>query len=437
MASSDFCRPLAWLLPLVILLFAGCQPPPKETPSTFTPSPIVAVPTVAPTATPTDLPETITLTLWTVAQISPEAEGQPGIFMQETLRAFRQANPNIELNIILKKPSGKGGLLDFLRTTKQAAPSILPDVVIMDATDLNQAYLDGLVQPLDDRLNRLLVQDLLPAARLMGTVDGKLAGAPISIEMEHMVYNTRVFTAPPLLWTDVLSSQARYLFPAKGDNGLVNDATLAQYFSAGGRLRNDQGKPTIDEQALHSLLDFYHQALAQRVITPLILEVATTEEIWSAYRQGQADIAHVTVRQYLTDRASLEQTMFAPIPVQDAADTPTAMTHGWVVVLITDDFYRQRAALSLMEWFLSTGRNAAWNALNHSIPTTDSAYRQVAGSDPYWEFLTQQLNTARPYPRFSGYSQVGRIIQQAVQQVIGGEATPQEATTAAIDALAQ
>jgi maltose-binding protein MalE len=59
----------------------------------------------------------------------------------------------------------------------------------------------------------------------------------------------------------------------------------------------------------------------------------------------------------------------------------------------------------------------------------------LAGDDPYWAYLTEQLNTAQPQPGFTGYDQIGRIFQQAVEQVIRGEATPDEAAAAAVDAL--
>jgi maltose-binding protein MalE len=98
---------------------------------------------------------------------------------------------------------------------------------------------------------------------------------------------------------------------------------------------------------------------------------------------------------------------------------------------------RQDAALRLIETFLSTTNNADWNRLNKSIPVRDTAYQQLAGDDPYWIFLTNQLNTARPEPRFTQYDRIGRIMQQAVEQVIRGEATADEATDTAIDALAQ
>jgi ABC-type glycerol-3-phosphate transport system substrate-binding protein len=395
---------------------------------------VETAPTVVAVETPED--DTITLTVWTIEDISPEAQDDSGDFISNSLRNFRRVNPNIKVEMLLKKPSGKGGMLDFLRTARNVAPTILPDVAVLNATDLNQAYADGLIQPLDGRLDRSIVQDLIPAARKMGTVDNNLVGVPLGLELEHTVYNTRTFTSPLVLWTDVLSSNTKYLFPAKGINGLVNDTTLSLYFSAGGKLLDEQGLPTIDEQILQDVLEFYQQALDNGVIDAAILEAATPEELWPTYLEAKAGIAQITVRQYLTDREVLRNTSFAPLPVQNEGDTPVLITHGWTLVLIADDRQRQVAALSLIEAFMTTANNATWNSINKSIPTRDTSFQKLASNDPYWLFLTEQLNTAQPLPDFVGYDRIGRIIQQAVEQVIRGEATPEEATATAIDALA-
>jgi ABC-type glycerol-3-phosphate transport system substrate-binding protein len=434
---------------MILIIASGCDlsapmaevnqnTPTAEATATTRPiqTPIVGTtPTITTTETPEDT--TITLTLWTIESISDVAQGEAANFISNNLRTFRRNNPALKVKMLLKKPSGKGGMLDFLRTSREVAPTILPDVAVLNATDLSQAYTEGLIQPLDGRLDRSIVQDLIPAARRMGTVDNKLVGVPLGLEMEHTVYNTRTFTAPLVLWTDVLSSNTKYLFPAKGINGLVNDTTLSLYFSTGGKLLDDQGVPTLDEQVLRDVLDFYQQALENGVIDKSILEAATTEELWSLYLEAKAGIAQITVHQYLSDRELFRNTSFAPLPVKEEEDTPVLITHGWTLVLVTDDMQRQVAALKLIESFMSTGNNADWNSINQSIPTRDTAFQQLAGDDAYWTFLAEQLNTARPQPGFTGYDRIGRIMQQAVEQVIKGEATPEEAAATAVDALAQ
>lgn len=438
------------LIAIVALLTFACQAAPVSndaanpditptlpsatpTPSDITPR--AGTPVLASTVAPTD--ETQTLTVWTVEAVSPMAGEESALFFEQTIQGFELANPNIDVKVLLKKPTGKGGVLDFLRTAKEVAPSVLPDVVVMQATDLNQAFAERLIQPLDGKLDRSIVQDLLPASRRVGTVNEKLAGVPLGIQMEHTVYNTGVFTGTPIYWTNVLSRNTRYLFPAKGVNGLVNDVTLAQYFSAGGELVDEEGLPKIDDRALSAVLSFYEQARDNGNIDVSLLETGATEELWPNYLAGQAGIAQLSVSQYLTDRHLLNSTQPAALPVEDATKIPSGIMHAWVLVLITDDVNRQDAALRLLETFLSTENNATWNQINKSIPVRDSSYQLLAVDDPYWAFLTQALNTARPEPRFSGYDRVGRILQQAVEQVLRAEATATEATSTAIDALTQ
>jgi ABC-type glycerol-3-phosphate transport system substrate-binding protein len=391
----------------------------------------------SPTATEVSDTRPITLTFWTVEPVSPLAEGELGEFFQTSLDAFERNNPEGEVDLLVKKGSGKGGVVDFLRTAREVAPSVLPDVVVMDSTALSQAYTDGLIQRLDGRLDRSIVQDLLPAARRMGTVNETLAGVPLGIDMEHTVYNTLTYTSTMVLWTDVLSQSNSYVFPANGVNGLVNDITLSQYFTSGGELLGDEGLPKIDDRVLQAVLEFYGQAREIGIMPDTILEAATTEELWPTYLEGRARVAQISVSQYLTDRELLNNTAVGPLPVQEAGNTPAGVMHGWMLVLITDDVERQAEALRLIEFFLATTQNADWNKINKSIPVRDTSFQQLAGDDPYWKFLTEQLNTARPEPRFPGYDRVGRIIQQAVEQVLRGEATPAEATITAIDALAQ
>jgi len=443
------------LIGSLLITLAGCQSIPSLAPSqdivpvnnsetpilSDTPVPEVTNSDSEPTTEATTEPDVTgqTLTFWTIEQISPSAEEPLSDFVTKSLGAFERNNPGIKVELLIKKPSGKGGVLDFLRTAKDVAPSVLPNVAILNATDLPQASIEGLIYPLDGRLDRSIVQDLIPAARKMGTIDEQLFGVPLGLEMQHTVYNSLVFETQPLLWSDVFTANTKYLFPAKGINGIVNDMTLAQYFSAGGDLLSDEGLPTIDERVLRNVLDVYQQALENGTIDPTILEASTTEELWPRYVNRQAGIAQITVAQYLTDRELLSNTNVGSLPVLSKINTPISITHGWVFVLTTDstDLQKQAAALKLIEWFLSTTNNITWNDLNKSIPSRDTSFQQLAANDPYWEFLTKQLNVAQPQPGFNGYDRVGRIIQQAIEQVIRGEATPEEATATAIDALAQ
>jgi ABC-type glycerol-3-phosphate transport system substrate-binding protein len=377
--------------------------------------------------------DAITLTVWTIERLSPQAEAESGEMMAQGLNIFEETYPNIKVEIILKKPYGRGGILDFLRTSKDVAPTVSPDVVFIDIAELPQAWRSELIQPLDGLLDRVVAADLLPAARNIASVDGRLAGMPFELDLDHVVYNTGQTSAPPLLWTDILSSGVRYTFPAKSQNGQLNDTVLAQYLAVGAKLRDDENSPMIDESALRSILEFYAAAVAANVVDASVLEADQTDALWADYLSTKTGITHVSVHRYLTDRNLLSVSAVAQVPTRDGV--PTNIGRGWGLAIVTPERARQVAALQFIEWITAPDRLVAWNQQVGYIPPRSTALDLIAGDDPYWIFVEEQLNYVQPRPAFSGYDLLARILHEAVATVIKGEATPEEAIGTAVGAL--
>jgi multiple sugar transport system substrate-binding protein len=402
---------------------------------------VVGTPPRLPATAETELDEITTpespsltyLTLWTVEAISPRAEGEAGRVFGSGLRAFENTYPDISISVVLKNESGKGSVLDYLRTAGQAAPSVLPDVVVLNIVDLAQAARTGLVVPLDGLVSPLLVSDLLPAARAAGTIDGQLVGIPFEMDVEHLIYNTNKVTSTPIVWTDVISANTNYVFPAKGRNGLVNDAFLIQYLALGGRLQNEEGQPFLDEQALRTVLGYYRQGVEEGVISPDVLTISTPDDIWPIYISAQVGITHVNAHRFLSDRSVLRSTQFADIPTREG--TPLTIGRGQVLAIVARDPAQQAAASRLIEWLMAPDNNAMWNRTRAYIPTRYAAFDMLGNNDPYWPFLRRQLEIAVPPPAFPEYDQIGRVLQQAVVEVLSDEATPEEAAAAAVDAV--
>jgi ABC-type glycerol-3-phosphate transport system substrate-binding protein len=433
----------AILLGLTLLFMVGCQMPfrnlisnadPDDLPTeatVVTPTATVRTPnTVADTLVNLPQPEVITLTFWTIERFSPETE-----LVAQLLQDFEADNTDTRVEVILKRSSGQAGTLNFLRSAQTVAPSVLPDVVVLNANDLPQAWRTNLVQPLDGLLDRALIQDLLPAARNLGTVDGNLAGVPFELDIQHAVFNTGKIAKTPLTWADVLNEVPSYQFPAAGQNGLLNDALLIQYLSAGAQLTDEQGQPIVDEVALRAVLLYYDNLLNESIIDSQIVEAGQPQDLWDAYLNGLVSMTHINTQKFLTDRRLLTSVEPVPVPSQDGQ--VVTISHGWVFALLTDDPVRQIAALKLIETFLQTEINATWAVRSATIPVRQSSFDQVADEDPYWLFLRSYLEAAVPPPSFSGYDQLSHTLLTAIQQVILGEATPDEALTGAVEAINQ
>jgi len=268
------------LLTATAVLLGACD----LSPTAVTPSPQAATdtPPAQPTAPVTSAPEAtpgpsiITLTVWTTEAFSPTQAITSGQVLAQEVARFEEAHPEVRLHFVLKKPYGKGGILDYLLTTGAVVPGLLPDLAILDVAELGAAVQAEVVQPLDDLLPNDLVTDLYPAMREACTFEGRLYGLQYQADLEHLVYNTGRMTVPPSSWPGVLSNPGPYLFPAGGQSGLVNDAFLIQYLAvqppqAGGA----EGEFVLDQDSLAAVLQYYLDGKARGVFPPDILNYHT------------------------------------------------------------------------------------------------------------------------------------------------------------------
>jgi len=418
---------LVWLLAAVGL--AGCNflaklplPSPEETP-TATTVPGEATPSVSPTPSrPPAVSSAIALTIWTTEEFSPEDDDSGQVLAQQW-QAFEAARANVTIEYVLKKPYGKGSILDFLSTSSAAAPTVLPDLVILDTLELDEAAMAGLIQPLDDLVSNELQQDLFPFAR--HSFDGQLMGIQFEADVEHLIYNTNKIDSPPLTWREVISDQIAYIFPAGGEGGLVNDAFLIQYLSAGGQLLDEEGKPALDEGTLVEVLQFYADGLEAGAIPPVVLDFEDLNDCWVVYVSAQAAMSNISSARYLADRGVLKNTSFAAIPTRDG--NAGTLSKGWALAVVTTDLARQAIAAQFIEWLLEAENNADWNLAAGHLPTRQAAFDLLGTADPYFTFARQQLENVHPRPMTSAYEKIGRALQKAVQDVLTGEVSPEEA----------
>jgi multiple sugar transport system substrate-binding protein len=427
------------LLAVVLSGLSACQGSPTtplsrpEAYPTATVGPGEAALTPISTAeTPLPGPSVITLTLWTKESFSPiHKEGGP--LLAGRFEAFTAERPDVTIDYILKKPYGKGGILDFLRTTQAVVPNALPDLVAIDVFELGQAAQDGLVQPLDDLISPDLQNDLFPFASEAGRVENRLMGLQFEADVRHLIYDTDKVGTPPLTWSEVLTGGVSYIFPAGGDQERVNDDFLIQYFALGGRLMDENGQPAIDEELLAQALGFYKDSHEGGIIPLTVLDYKTVDDCWSAYLEEKAAMSNVNFSRYLANRAALERTSFAPIPTRDGV--AATVSQGWALALVTADPDRQALAAQFIEWLLSAENNAAWNQAVGYLPTRRSALEYLDTSDEYLLFATALLEVAHPRPSVPAYDLVAKALQRAVQNVLLGEASPSEAATEMILAV--
>ena len=430
--------PLLLLLGVVAALLTGCdltsaQPTALPETPVDTPGPLpdmTPIPTDQIDATP-PAPSVITITIWTTEAFTPTQTITSGQILADQVVIFEAAHPGVKIEFVVKKPYGKGGILDFLLTTQAVVPALLPDLVFLDIDELGVAAQAGVVQPLNDLVSPELVADLYPFARDAGTFEGQLYALQFQANLDHLAYNTGRLTVPPRSWPGVLSSTGPYIFPAGGQAGLVNDDFLIQYLAVRPWPDQDPDEPFLQEDNLTAVLQYYNDGVTRGVFPADILDYHTTDDCWRDYLGGEAVLTHVSAHRYLTNGDQRPSTAMAPIPAINGPGA--AISRGWAQALVSSDAARQSLAMEFMTQLMSPEVVGAWNLAASYLPTRQAALDTWDEEDSYTRFAGQLLQTAQPRPRMENYTQVAAALQKAIEDVITGAATPEEAAAQAIE----
>lgn len=418
-------RPGRWLVFLCIWAAAasGCwfgPTPPASAPTPIaTEVPATATPSPTPTITPIPAGAPHTLTVWISELAAPIA--QPDVrsqIFERQILAFEATHPGLDIQLVYKKPEGKGGLEDYLTTASAVAPGVVPDLLMIDNQYLPRIARKGLIVPLDELLPPELLLDLYPFAIQAGTVDGQMVGIPFETSIEHALYNTAKIAVPPISWTEVFSSGATYLFPTLGRDGQVNDAFLIQYLSTGAELLDSNGEPALDKQALVDILSFYRTGIESGVIPSDVLEYDTVRSGWRKYLQAEVVMTNMTSNLYMEGRGLLKVSQATWIPTRDGQPAVT-LCRGTSWAIATSDPNRQALAVKLLVWLTEPANMAAWGEAAELLPTRRAAYEEMPRDDAaYVHFVYNQLEYAIPYPTSDTHKRIYQAMQEAVNAVL-------------------
>ncbi len=432
------------ILILFAALFTGCNrlhaPTPDQSPlpePTATPEPS---PTPSPTATP--VRGLITLTLWAPDFLDPYAE-QPeqetedengeemaASLLNEQLTTFNHRHQDMQVQVIIKEATGPGGLFHLLSTAADAAPAVLPDLIILNPTDLRAAIQGEFVQPLPITLPE---DDYFPFALAGQTEVTRSYGFPYVAQADHMVYRQGVSATPPLTWTSTLTKGYTMLWPAAPPDKLADDALLAAYLGAGGAVVDDDGEPTLEREALEALYNFFFQMMERDQIDPeRLLNLPDAVACWEAYQERAAHVSPAPAGLYWADPPANTQPSWGPTP----DGHPAGIAHVWTIALVTNDPARQAAAMTLAQWLTASEQMAILARSIEMLPPKPEAVQLWGLLPEETAFLEEFLSAASPPLSASVDEPVRRALQAGLRALLTREVeTPAAAAAHALGNL--
>lgn len=409
-------------------------PPPAAVAPIITTTPARTAPasTVETRSSPTRAPEIqidqpISLTLWVPEDFAPGAE-LGGDVLAAQIADFETAHPNVQLKYVLKAAYGKGGLVDWLTQLRDLMPDRLPDAAIVDSRELDVLEARGLLHSLNRDLPSGAYWDLFQPAQTIAKRNGAWLDQPLVVETEHVIYDTRRLGVPPATWDQVLTSKNSFAFPADSANTF-----MFQYLENGGGLASEH--PASDINATQSILDYYQRARANGNLNDTTAVLKSASEALPFFAKGQAPMAQVDARDFLMARQDLPNAAAAPIPTRDGR--ATSLVASWSFVILTEDAPRQGAALDYLQWLDEPAHLAEWAHAAQMIPARKSAFAQAIAPQTYADFLWSILENGIVAPDLDKQAPYADAWHNAVQAVLNGQLSPEDAAFRAIQTLSQ
>ena len=388
-----------------LFLSAGCSSLPPL-PFLTTPTPVsvihaTATPETTPLPTAPMQPQARILRVWLPPRFDPNAGSNAANLLKQRFAAFEAQYPGLKIEVRLKAEEGDPGLLNSLAVTSYAAPAALPDLIALPRNAMEAAATKGLLHPIDGLSTALQDPDWYPYARDLGYVQNIGYGLPFAGEAMILLYRSEIEGG--VNWNNIFSGRHALSFPAGDPQSLF---CLSLYMSAGGEVRDANGKPVLDQEILTKVLSWVEQGISAGVVLPSIKNITTYDYATSAYRSGNADMA-------ITWTTDLPSGLVAPVP--GLGDTNHSFATGWAWTLAGVNPENQQLALQLAEYLTADDFIIDWTRESGYLPTRPSS---VSVND---SGLGNVAESAYVMPSDEVLTVLGPVVQEALIRVLNGE----------------
>jgi len=429
---------------LLVLLLPACDlingSATLQTAATTTPEAVTPIATVAQVTPDPVVPEPVitetsrTLTVWMPPEIALRNEAGAAI-LNDQLMAFAATHPDLDVRLEYKSASGQGSILNYLRTGRNVAPDVLPDLIAIPTDQLAIAAAEELVYPLNDLIEPEMVDDLYPAAQALVRSGEQIIGYPFALtSLPHLAYDRNTITTTiPLNWNELIAgSNNHFIFPAAGREGAI--LALEFYLAAGGTLVNDDGQATLQLEPFITALEQLSQGRNSGFILLQSSNVSTLEETWQAFESALASVVQTTSNQFLQENLDASDLGVAPVPGLDGPLTP--LVNGWAWAISTPESTQRALAAELLSELTASANLGDWSHQSHVLPARREAFMAWPADEPYTGFIQQELERAQANP-VSGNSNMMTTVGDAVFDVVSLAKSPQVAAEEAVAALQQ
>ncbi len=391
--------------------------------------------TIAPTGNGQTTPEsTITpgiqnITIWIPPQFDPSQKNEAAQSLNKLFTDFMTNNPNIKITLRIKSTSGDGSALNTMTAAKNAAPDVIPTLVMLNKEDLEAAVQKGLVYPITTTLFSE-AESWYSYASQASVINNTVYGIPVAGDALVLAYRPSKTGAAMTDWPDILSRGLRIAFVPSSSDALFPTFI---YKSMGGKISNDQGQPWLDQTVLTDTLNFFLEGAQSGVFPPSLSQIPDQTQSWQLFTEGTVYMIvsrFSSYKHYLTtDMAAIAMPGFDKTP-----DYP--MTDVWSLAVSSSNPQVQEIAVKIAEMMAEPVFNDIWTHEAGYLPVRVSDHKTWE-NDPNLEIVNEICPRASLIPNETILDAITPVLNEAVTNVIKSSAAPDAAAEAAISKIKQ
>lgn len=358
------------------------------------------------------------------------------------IRDFESAYPDIKVQAVYSGNYDETRVraLSALRAGEPVQLSVL------GALDTHDLVEQGLVESFSALAtsdeNREWIDSFYPALMANGTLDGEVWGIPFQRSTIVMYYNKELFEQAgldpdkaPETWDEMaevastLTTDGRYglMIPSTGYPYWMFQALALQN---GQQLMNEDGTEVyLNTPAAVEALTFFRDLAEKHEVSPKgTIEWGTLRQ---AFVQGQtAMMWHTTGNLTAVKAEAPFEFGVAMLPANKVPASPTGGGNFYLFNGATDE--QKDAALTFVKWMTAPERAAQWSIATGYVATSPTAYETdylVSYAKDFPQAVVARDQLAVASPEFATYetARVRELVSNAVQAVLTGSASPQDA----------
>jgi len=379
------------------------------------------------------------VTLWQGVNPPPNRD-----VLQTLVDRFNQEHPSIQVESL------------YVGQSDQQTPKVLSAIVGNAAPDLlwfapmftGQLVELEAVRPLEDGLTRSgLKEQIAPALLESMTWEGHIWSIPFGTNNVGLFYRPSLFEAAgirqvPQTWEDLREVAKRLTNPATGQHGMLLPLGKGEWtvftwlpfmWSGGGELT--ETTPADASAAPKVMLKNGGAIAALHLWQDLIADGSV---VFSGPERGYELDGFLAgkVAMQLTGPWTLGQLQstgvdFAVMPIPAGTRRATS-TGGENLFLLKSTPEREAAAQTFMAYVLSEEFQTQWAIETGYLPVNvrsrqSQPYQEFIAAQPAVDVFLEQVDYGRSRPIFPGYSRISESLGRAIEAVLLGKATPEDA----------